>query len=176
MTHPIDENLVQEMKKYLHYNPETGVFTWKKQKSSRALKGLVAGVVDRYDEERKRRKIKFNGKRYSSSRLAWAFVHGSISTEILIDHINGNSLDDRVENLRLATHLLNSRNRKVSGNNTTGVTGVVKIKRKSGVFWTASVYDIKRIHLGFFKTKKEAIAARKAGEKILGYISRNGET
>ncbi len=175
MTNPIDENLVQKMKKYLHYDPETGVFTWKKQKSSRALKGSAAGALYRSDTERVRRKIRFDGTKYFSSRLAWAFVHGSISTEILIDHINGDPLDNRIENLRLATHSLNARNRKICNNNKTGVTGVKKREKKSGIFWEATIYNMKRIHLGLFRSKEEAIAARKAGEKLLGYISRNGE-
>jgi len=173
MTNPIDENLVQEMKKYLHYDPETGVFTWKKQKSG-APKGSVAGFLVP-DRKRVRRKIRFDGTKYFSSRLAWAFVHGSISTEILIDHINGDPLDNRIENLRLATHSLNSRNRKIYDNNKTGVTGVLKREKKSGIFWEATIYNMKRIHLGLFRSKEEAIAARKAGEKLLGYISRNGE-
>lgn len=174
MTNPIDENLVQKMKKYLHYDPETGVFTWKKQKSSQVPKGSVAGFLVA-DGKRVRKKIKFDGTKYFSSRLAWAFVHGSISTEILIDHINGDPLDNRIENLRLATHSLNSRNRKICNNNKTGVTGVKKREKKSGIFWEATIYNMKRIHLGLFRSKEEAIAARKAGEKLLGYISRNGE-
>lgn len=69
------------------------------------------------------------------------------------DHINGNKLDNRRINLRYVTLSQNSKNRKVSKNNTVGFKGVDK--QKSG--WRARIaVDKKRIHLGLFKTLEEA--------------------
>jgi len=70
-----------------------------------------------------------------------------------VDHINGNRLDNRKENLRLATHAQNQRNRTKSRNNKTGYKGVYRIRNR----WQASItVDGKRIRLGAFGTPEDA--------------------
>lgn len=70
------------------------------------------------------------------------------------DHINGDTLDNRRANLRVVTQSQNLWN--------------VKVK---GITWTISGYQVriqkqgKRIFIGYYKTEKEAITARKAAEK-----------
>jgi hypothetical protein len=78
-----------------------------------------------------------------------------------VDHINHDTLDDRMANLRPCTPAENSRNRRFNKNNTSGHAGVTRHKEK----WQAQIkLYYKSIFLGLFATKEEAIAARKAGE------------
>jgi hypothetical protein len=76
-----------------------------------------------------------------------------------IDHINGNTKDNRLENLRDVSNRENLRNQKIPKNNTSGTLGVSFDKRKQN--YQASIkINGKRKHLGYFKNKEEAIAAR----------------
>lgn len=81
----------------------------------------------------------------------------------VVDHINRNKLDNRKENLRYTTYKVNSQNRSMNYNNKSGHSGVYKVKNR----WQACIgVDWKRIYLGSFKTKEEAIKAREEAEKI----------
>jgi hypothetical protein len=104
-------------------------------------------------------------------RIIWSLVHGDIPEGYVIDHIDGDGCNNRIENLRCVTPQINSRNRKLPSTNTSGVMGVNWIKKKRR--WRACIYHAgKFTALGTYKTFKEAVAARKAAEKVLGYISR----
>ena len=75
---------------------------------------------------------------------------------MFVDHINGNTLDNRRSNLRLSTISENSMNRKKKSTNTSGYTGVHKVKDK----WIARISTSSgRISLGTFDTSQEAYAA-----------------
>jgi hypothetical protein len=77
--------------------------------------------------------------------------------DCVIDHINGNGLDNRRANLRLATVAQNAWNSK-KRNSRSGYKGVWFAADK-GLWRAAIVYHGRRIHLGYFKNK---IAAAKA--------------
>ena len=83
----------------------------------------------------------------------------------IIDHINGDSLDNRRKNLRVCTYSENCQNTKIRKDNTSGVRGV---NRKQGTEqWVARVsFKKKRFYLGTFDKKKDAIEAynKKASE------------
>ena len=81
----------------------------------------------------------------------------------VVDHINRNKLDNRKENLRYTTHKVNAQNRSLPSNNKSGHIGVYKVKN-SWYAWIGA--NGKRIHLGAFKTKEEAIIAREEAEKV----------
>lgn len=86
-----------------------------------------------------------------------------------IDHINRDGLDNRRCNLRIVTAKENQKNRKLPKNNSSGVQGVNFLKRLNK--WVAYVYvSNKRIHLGVFEQKDDAISARKLAEKEYGFI------
>lgn len=75
-----------------------------------------------------------------------------------IDHINGNKLDNRRVNLRMATRSENSINKTKQINNTSGYKGVSWNKTLG--YWHAYIkINKKRIHLGWFKTKEKAAEA-----------------
>lgn len=86
---------------------------------------------------------------------------------LVIDHINGNGLDNRRKNLRVCTTQANGMNRKVSKKNKFGISGVRKVEKKiTKRYWRAEiVFNGERIDLGAFRTKADAIKARKEAEK-----------
>jgi len=102
----VSAELLAELKKYLFYDPETGLFTWiKKVKCSRREVGSIAGS----DNGSGYIMIGIKAVNYKAHRLAWAFYYGYMPTR-LIDHINGKRSDNRIINLREATDAQNSHN------------------------------------------------------------------
>lgn len=103
---------------------------------------------------------------------------GAIPHGMEVDHIRTlDSLDNRVENLRLATQCQNAQNRGVSKNKKScGYKGVYFRKDKKTKPWFSSIEaDRKRYHLGFFWTAEEAAGAyNEASERLhgaFGYIN-----
>jgi len=90
-----------------------------------------------------------------------------------IDHINHDRLDNRKDNLRLVTNAQNSKNRKISGRNTSGYKGVYYHNRPLRKRWHAQIYaDGKNMFLGYFVTKEEAaFAYNEAAIKYHGEFS-----
>lgn len=88
-----------------------------------------------------------------------------------IDHINGDSLDNRISNLRLCLNSENVRNAKRICTNTSGYKGVSwdKVRNK----WTAYIYHGKSINLGGYDLKEEAaLAYDVAAKKYFGEYAR----
>ncbi len=103
-------------------------------------------------------------KNYLVHRVIFAIVHRKLPK--IIDHIDRNPLNNRIENLREATRQLNRFNSKISVTNKSGFRGVC-FDSKTGK-WLASIgVHSKDINLGRYDTKEEAYEARVAYEKKL---------
>lgn len=86
-------------------------------------------------------------------RLIWMMQHGEVPT--LIDHIDGNRQNNRIENLRLADKFNNAQNKKMHRNNTSGIKGVSWHKRTAK--WKAQIVCQNRHYsLGLYKSIDEA--------------------
>lgn len=170
---------VEEIRKWVDYDPATGEFTWKPGKHWRpnigaAFVGKPAGSW----HQGKRNKtpylyITIHRKKYAGHRVAWALQTGKWPAAG-IDHIDGDGRNNRWENLREATVSENHKNSPKQGNNTSGVTGVSW--RKGLDKWYAYIQHPpgKMISLGFYEDIDSAIAARKAAEVRYGYHENHG--
>lgn len=147
------------------YDPHTGFFSWRNPKHKRNV-GKHAGTVCPLGYEH----VSYGRWQYRSHRLAWFYFYGEWPKHH-IDHKNGDRLDNRVCNLRDAPQSENMKNVKRSDRNTSGVTGVGWYKRTG--MWTAEIgVGGKKVRLGTFKHKADAISARKQAEKDYGFSSR----
>jgi len=144
----------ERLRSIVHYDPETGVFTWTKSKKGIA-KGGVAGCVHRFGY----RLIGINNIKYRAHRLVWLYMTGSWPKEFL-DHKNGIRDDNRFCNLREATMSENNRNMSMRSDNNSGFRGVSKIKSSNK--WQSNIHiNSKQIYLGSFNTPQDAHEAYK---------------
>jgi hypothetical protein len=108
------------------------------------------------------------GKSYRVHRLVFLYHHGYMP--IQVDHIDGNRMNNRIENLREATSSQNNQNRKSTSSS--GVKGVVWHKQSKK--WVASIcVNRKSVHLGsFISIEEAALVANKARQSAHGEFYR----
>lgn len=113
-----------------------------------------------------------NEKKMYAHRAIFFMHHGFLPKNI--DHINGNKLDNRIENLREATTSQNGHNTFIRKNNTSGIKGVSWSKKLQK--WHARIrVDYQRIHLGYFDNIEEAVPVLElARKKYHGQYANNG--
>lgn len=141
-----------ELKKHLHYDPKTGIWTWLTPTSYQKI-GSVAGHLD---ESKGYVIISFKGRHYYSHVLAWFYTYGVWRR---VDHKDTIGCNDRLSNLREANSQQNNRNQCVRIDNMLGVKGVTRSGRK---FMARICVDKQSIYLGTFDTLEQAIEVRKA--------------
>jgi hypothetical protein len=151
---------LEELKESLDYNPDTGIFIWKKQIANTIKVGQVAGSMS----SKGYIIVTFKRIKYLANRLAYYMYHGVDPLEKMVDHKNDPTTNNKIDNLRLASNAQNQMNRvNLPSNNTSGVIGVYwdKFYKK----WRAVIMiNGKGKHLGYFINKEDAIKARKEGE------------
>jgi hypothetical protein len=158
---------INSYKEYLEYNPETGIFTWIKQPSGAVKAGTVAGCLmpNGYIA------IRFKGPMITAHRLAFYLMHGYLPK--IVDHINRNRSDNRIDNLREVTPRQSNINRNISKYNKSGKTGVSWCNTYNR--YVVSIYiKNKRKFMGYFDNLELAIAKRQEAELLYyGMLSPN---
>lgn len=140
-----------EVKRLFNYHD--GKLFWRTKTARKIVVGAEAGTFRRTD---KYRQIMLAGTIYRTHRLVFLYHHGFMPE--LIDHIDRDPTNNKIENLREASRSENSCNSKIRCDNTSGVKGVVwdKSKRK----WAARLYvGNKCVNLGRFVNFDDAVQA-----------------
>lgn len=136
------------LKEKLHYDPETGVFTWRSS-------GKLAGHIHIKGYCR----VKINSRLYYAHRLIFLYMTGVWPSD-QVDHINGTRGDNRWVNLREATSQQNNMNRSTAQGT----------RIKNGSHHATIFIGGRNLHIGSFATFREAMTAR-----ILESLERFGD-
>lgn len=124
------------------YDPETGILTNRVRRANRMPGAPVPPDV-----------IRISSLAYRTSRVIWRMVTGEDPGNREVDHKNHDRMDNRWENLRLATHRQNTINRRPFRKNPEGVKGAYLVgDRCNG----------KSVYIGRFATRTEAVEAYRA--------------
>jgi HNH endonuclease/AP2 domain len=137
-----------ELKKHVHYDPDTGIFTRIKH-SNASPAGSILGC-----NSRGYLVFYVCNKLYRAHRLAWLYYYGRWP-EHHLDHINRIRSDNRIANLREVDDQKNAFNTSLSKNNTTGYIGVAWHKQQNKYRAFIKI-NYRQISLGLYDDPKIA--------------------
>ena len=166
------------IRELLSYCPTSGDLTWIAKRKGVTL-GSIAGTIS----SKGYRVVRVDGTLYKAHRIAYLINHGIDPAGFSVDHINGDTLDNSIANLRLATPVTQSRNCSQHSNNTSGTTGVWLEQYEGAGRWVARWKDGSKYRNKGFSIRKHghdtakelAIAARAEALAALDhYTSRHG--
>lgn len=107
------------LREVLHYEPSTGVFTWRIARGNRAARAVAGGP-----DPRGYNVIAVDGVSYRANRLAWLYMTGRWPQHV-VDHKDSDATNDRWKNLRDIAQRHNSENQRAPRrDNSTGYLGV----------------------------------------------------
>lgn len=166
----------------LSYDPLTGQLTWKARSADWFTDtGMQVSWNKRYAGKPAFTATNSDGYKVGAiesvqlraHRIAWILTHGQEPEQL--DHVNGDRADNRLANLREVSVQENNKNKALGRNNASGVAGVYFVQASGD--WRATItIDGKLKHLGLFKHKHQAVAARKLAEQQHRFHSNHGRS
>lgn len=155
----------ERARELFHYDADTGVLLWKPRENVGGTDHLTKVWNMRFANKEAGamtgngyRAIIISPKRYLAHRIIWLMETGEWPTKY-IDHKDGNKLNNRMSNLRQATHSQNMCNVGVKATNTTGIKGISFDKRQQSYCWEVCANGARK--RGRCKSLEQAIAAHK---------------
>ncbi len=139
----------QDLIENLYYH--NGILFWAQTVHNKCQKDSPVGTKKQngYIE------IQWKGKRYYAHRIIWTIFNGEIPDKLVIDHIDGNPSNNKLENLRCVQHVSNLHGARKLTRNKSGFIGVSWNKLTKS--WEASVtYKGNRIYRDYFDDVTEA--------------------
>ncbi len=155
---------IELIQKTFDYDRNNGML-YRKESFHKRYIGWTAGAIN----GRGYMLVRIGKKKYPVHRLAWIISFGYNPVEI--DHIDHDTTNNSMDNLREVDRKTQTKNRSISKNNKTGTNGV---SVGNGGFIAYTAIDGERVHLGTFSTKAEAISARQASDIVVGYHENHG--
>ena len=155
---------IEELREYLDYDPETGVIRWKKS-AGRVKAGAIVTRTDGGGYVA----LRFRKINLRAHRVAFAVHHGHWPHPCC-DHIDGNLLNNRADNLRECSLSNNQHNSRLRRDNSTGVKGV----GKNGGSYLARVHLNGRTCAKRFRYLEDAAAwVKQTREQLHGEFARH---
>lgn len=152
---------IEQLRADMSYDPETGLLSWVTEGRVKHVAGRISGANVGWSDGRYIR-VKVRGVCYRAHQIAWA-LHYGCWPKYMIDHINGNGTDNRIENLRDVSHSENARNIHTPVRGWSGRRGVFFSRiTKTGPRWVAVLGGR---HLGSFVTPEKAQAVYEKARK-----------
>jgi hypothetical protein len=185
VTKPLKLPSREILEKLLKYHPSIGKLFWRERdiglfnagpndsvwRICNAWNSKHAGSEAGYVSSEGYRCVTIFGYTYKAHRIIWKMMHGE--EPLHIDHINGDRQDNNFINLRSVSQAENNKNASIRSTNTSGVTGVSWVK--SSEKWRVQIRNSGvDVTIGTYANFDEAVIARKAAEKALGYHDNHG--
>ena len=145
----VTKELLQEIFSY-----DNGNLYWKTVRCSKLKVGQKAGWVGKKNYLY----VRVNYKAYAIHRLVWIIHNGDIDNGKIIDHIDRNPTNNKIENLRIATHTQNNQNSSKRTTNTSGYKNVYWSTEKSRWLVKCNVNGLPK-YAGSYKLLDEAVQA-----------------
>jgi hypothetical protein len=158
----------ERVRQLFDYDPEAGQLLWKERPAPNTKLGAVAGSVSGSGYVY----VNVDKQSYRAHRIIWLWVTGEDPGSDLVDHIDGDRLNNRFANLRRASYSQNGANYKKPRRNTSGYKGVSWSPTHGK--WAANIRHQGRLRwLGRFDSTEEAHAAYlKAAAELFGEFAR----
>lgn len=190
------KEIPQEILDYFYYDETSpSGLRWKKPvigSNGRIYKSIgdTAGIQKDTSQGKNRRwVVRFLGNSFYAHRLVYS-LHYVLEPHLVIDHIDGNSLNNKLSNLRAITQEINSRNtEKRSSETSTNFLGVSKVKRTrlNCTQYVATWYENGKLKIKEFSNAKmndeqafqmacdfRANKIKELNEQGAGYTERHG--
>jgi len=157
----------QDLLKYIYY--QNGYLFWKETIHNKCQKDCPIGSKNNLGYLR----VQFKKKRYYVHRVIWEYFNGPIPTGYEIDHIDGNPCNNKIENLRLLTHIQNLHSARRLTRNNSGILGVCWDKHHKKYEASTTIRQVR--HRTLFHSLEEAEKYIQQKKKLATYVPEGGQ-
>lgn len=163
---------IETLRKYLDYDPTTGILSWKHglTYAQQRPAGQPAGTMSKGGYLR----VSIERQMYANNRVAWKMFYGADPAGV-VDHEDGDKLNNRISNLRDVTQSKNACNAVRRSDNTTGFKGVVFDKRRGNFVVNLKVDGVRVLSPNFTTPEAANDYVRSLREQLHGEFTCHGE-